>query len=58
MPPPIILFHFTDGANHAETDGREWHRRADEEQAEFEARVVSDPAFADVRRGFVVWFFD
>jgi len=55
---PIVLFYFGDRANHAKSDAREWHRRPDEEQADFEARIVSDPAFADRRRGFVVWLFD
>jgi hypothetical protein len=57
-PLPIVLFYFGDGANHAKSDGREWHRRPNEEQTEFEARIVSDPALADRRRGFVVWLFD
>jgi hypothetical protein len=30
-PLPIIFFHFIDGANHAKSDGLEWHREPEEE---------------------------
>jgi hypothetical protein len=57
-PLPIVFFYFSDGANHAKTDGLEWHRRPNEEKAAFESRILGDPAFADHRQGFVVWLFD
>ncbi len=54
-PPPIVFFYFTYPPNHAKSDGHEWYRQADEAPANFEARIVSDPAFANRRRSYVVW---
>jgi hypothetical protein len=56
-PLPIVFMHFGGPSNHASSGDHEWHRRPDEEQEEFKARIVSDSAFADRKRGFVVWLF-
>ena len=59
-PPPNIFLCFTDdqAANHAKSGEREWQRWPNEEQAEFEARIVADLKAAHVRPPFMVMLFD
>jgi hypothetical protein len=59
-PPPNIFLCFTDdqAANHAKSGAREWQRWPDEEQAEFETRIIADLKAAHGRQTFMVMLFD
>ncbi len=59
-PPPNIFLCFMDdqAANHAKSGAREWQRWPDEEQAEFENRVVTDLKAEHGRPPFMVMLFD
>jgi hypothetical protein len=55
-PLPIVFMSFGIG-NHAEYDGRKWHRRTDEGEAQFHVRIAADLASVDPRLGIAVWLY-
>jgi hypothetical protein len=59
-PPRNIFLCFTDdqAANHAKSGAREWQRWPDEEQLEFEDRIVADLKAARVTPPFAVMLFN
>jgi hypothetical protein len=59
-PPANIFLCFTDDqtANHATSGEREWQRRPDEEQLEFEDRIVADLKAAHDTPPFAVMLFN
>ncbi len=57
--PRNIFLCFTDdqAANHAKSGAHEWQRRPNEEQAEFEDRILADLKAAHARPPFMVMLF-